>query len=272
MQKFMNLILANRETKLFCGGAGQEFATTARRANHLTKKQREVAAAPRFLVLPLRVAPTIDSARRLAGIAARHAGELALEGGHRIVRWAKALFAPCPPFIRQTNHERRAHHRPDPQEATHARQDASRDCLEGSKHLNCTISSSQMIDLIDREGARSIGKNEREKENAAFGSTIFAHNRLYHERIWWARRRCAFAHPKAAAPSSARRRFAFRVLAACDTGLESGIDDRKLHRLGSMIFPPKSADTHSRDLPGTSPGFPSPRPRRICGRAGFATD
>src|SRR5580693_9782088 len=112
MQKFMNLILANRETKLFCGGAGQEFATTARRANHLTKKQREVAAAPRFLVLPLRVAPTIDSARRLAGIAARHAGELALEGGHRIVRWAKALFAPCPPFIRQTNHERRAHHRP----------------------------------------------------------------------------------------------------------------------------------------------------------------
>jgi hypothetical protein len=36
-----------------------------------------------------------------------------------------------------------------------------------------------MIDLIDREGARSIRKNEREKENAAFGSTIFAHNRLY---------------------------------------------------------------------------------------------
>jgi hypothetical protein len=61
-------------------------------------------------------------------------------------------------------------------------QDANRNCFKGPPLLNSTVGLPQPIDFLDQQIARTVGENDREKEDTAFEicATIAGHDASYH--------------------------------------------------------------------------------------------
>src|SRR5260370_9618080 len=80
-------------------------------------------------------------------------------------------------------------------------QDADRDGFKWAALLSGTVTLAETFDLFDQKVARSLGKNDREEEKAAFdfGSTILRHDASYH-RTCWARREERLCPPYAISP------------------------------------------------------------------------
>src|ERR1700722_161603 len=60
------------------------------------------------------------------------------------------------------------------------RQNANCDGFEWIPLLDISIDMPETVNLIDQQIARAFGKNDSEKENAAFGSNISGHDASYH--------------------------------------------------------------------------------------------
>jgi hypothetical protein len=85
-------------------------------------------------------------------------------------------------------------------------QNTDRDGLERAILLNGSIDTSESFDLIDQQIAPAVGKDDGEKEHAAFDlrSEIFGHNCSYVIGPWWARQRIAHPHAPLALPTLRR--------------------------------------------------------------------
>jgi hypothetical protein len=58
------------------------------------------------------------------------------------------------------------------------RQDADRDGLKWAALLSSSIAMTEAIDFADQQITAAVRESDREKENAAFGSTVLRHSAL----------------------------------------------------------------------------------------------
>src|SRR5215216_6516551 len=64
-------------------------------------------------------------------------------------------------------------------------QDADRDGLERVPSLNGLIDTPEAIDFFDQQVARSLRKDDGEKENIALGSNVSRHDVSYRGWMWF---------------------------------------------------------------------------------------
>src|SRR5437588_7729012 len=69
-------------------------------------------------------------------------------------------------------------------------QNTDRYRFERTAFLSSPIDLSKTVNLLHEQIARTVGEDNREKENASFGfgSNVARHDASYHEPQWWARR------------------------------------------------------------------------------------